>query len=129
MDDGQERLFHLLLYPFDERFQQRPTRVEVVMESPAGNPYIVQDILNRHLLVSFGKHQSLGCIQNRSALRSKCFWFDGSSHWFTLINKKTIFLLIIANNFLLSRGLRESNLASRDVLCYWFVASHIVIYL
>lgn len=35
MDDGQERLFRLLLDPFDERFQQRPARVEVVMESPA----------------------------------------------------------------------------------------------
>src|SRR6266487_4840147 len=129
MDNGQERLFHLLLYPFDERFQQRPARVEVVMESPAGNPYLVQDILDRHLLVSLGKHQSLGGIQNLSALGSNCFWFDGSSHCFPLISKQTVFLLIIAISFLLSRGLRDSNLASKDVLCYWFVASRIVMYL
>jgi len=55
MDDGQQRLFRLLLDLFDERFQQRSARVEVVMESPAGHLDLVQDILDRHLLVTVAK--------------------------------------------------------------------------
>src|SRR5438094_510449 len=82
MNDGKEGLFCLLLDPFDECFQQRLTRIKVVMECSTRNLYLVQNILNRHLLISLSKHEPLGGIQNLSALRSNCFRFGSASHWF-----------------------------------------------
>ena len=80
MHDGEYELFYPFPHAFDHCFQQRLFGVKVVIECPLGNPEVVQDVLNRHLLIALGIHEPPGHIEDFVAFHSVCLFFDDACH-------------------------------------------------
>ena len=78
--DRLEKLLRLTLHTLDQRLQQRRLRVEVVVERPAGDLQISQDILEGHAFIAFGIDQALRRIEDIVALGSVFFFVDRARH-------------------------------------------------
>jgi hypothetical protein len=78
----------------NERFQQGLFGAEVVIEGSFRDLEIIEHILDRHLFVAFGLHQSSGCIENSAPFHAVFVFFDGACHHsFFLVSKPTDGLL------------------------------------
>ena len=79
-DLGEQRL-GFLHHTLDQRFEQGPLRVEVVVEGPLGYLQLVQYVLNGHPFVALGLHDDpLGRIQDILAPGSVLHLLDDSTH-------------------------------------------------
>jgi hypothetical protein len=94
MNDRQEWLFQRLPYPFDECFRHGRLRVKVVVERPAGNLNIGQDILERHALIAFGIEEALSRIEDLVALGGEFFFIDGTRHGWMPFHKQSLGLFL-----------------------------------